>query len=484
MTNETAKTKPIIWCVCILIALAGLLFGIEIGLMAQAQDFIVEDLGLTGSSVISTIIAILMVGAMIGALGAGYLARVFGRKQVLFLAALCFTLGVLGCTVAQDGITLIIFRLILGFAIGFASFTAPLYLSEVAPTSHRGLMITLYQLMIVTGIFVSYLSNSYIFSETFRPDTGMEGTAADYLFTVHTSWRWMFGVSLLPASIFLIGSFFIPQSPRWLVMKGRTEETRQILRRIRNSDEEAEQELVEIISNVKNNQSTNSIKFFLENKFFRKTVFLGIALQVMQQLTGINAILYFAPKIITDSGFSEEFANSIGTIMIGGTNLLATFLAIYLVEKAGRKPTLVIGLIVLAASLFAVFGLKTFFVSELASYLALGFVLLFIVGFAFSAGPLVWVLCSEIQPQAGRELGVTCSTGTNWIANALVAAAFLPLMGVIGINGLILIYGVCCVLGLIMTILYVPETKGVSLEKLESNLMNGVRLRDIGNPNL
>lgn len=470
-TNSNAKT--IFW-VCFLAALAGLLFGIDIGVIAQAKEFITTDLGLSENE-ISWVVGSMMGGAAIGAIGAGFLTHRLGRKISLILGAILFLIGAMGCSFSWDAASLICFRVTLGIAIGVASFTAPLYLSEVAPQSIRGTMISMYQLMITIGILVAFLSNAAIRGSTFIG----EGVEADYLFTIGTSWRWMLGVTAIPAAIFLLGVFTLPRSPRWLVSVGRSEQAFEVLKHIRGSEEEARKEVNKIIDTVSNEHS-GGFSFFLNNKNFRRSVFLGVVLQIAQQLTGMNVILYFGPELIESAGFASAAAQDWGTVIIGLTNVLATFIAIYLVDKWGRKPILILGFTVMAISLGAVALLMSMNPTGILSYVAIGFVLLFIVCFAFSAGPLIWVLCSEIQPLSGRDFGITCSTGTNWIANMVVGASFLTLLSTFGTSTTMLMYAGFCVVSIIVTIFFIPETKGVSLEHLEKNLMNGVKLKDLG----
>lgn len=396
----------------------------------------------------------------------------------LLVSAIMFLIGAIGCALAWNATSLISFRIIVGLAIGVASFTAPLYLSEIAPKSIRGSMISLYQLMITIGILTAFVINSAIYKDTFQDGISL-GTVDDYLFTVENSWRYMLGFSAIPAVLFLAGMFFLPRSPRWLVSVGQKEYAREVLHKIRSSKNEAESEYAEINETVAAaaSQKTNGLKLFKNNPNFRRSVSLGMILQIMQQLTGINVIMYFGPKVLLNAGFSETFASSWGTIMIGLTNVLATFIAIYLVDRAGRKPILLSGFILMAISLAAVAILMNY---PQASYITFGFILLFIISFAFSAGPLIWVLCSEIQPLNGRDFGITCSTGTNWGINMIVAYTFLQLLSGLGASTTLGLYAFFCIVSIVITIRFVPETKGVSLEHLEKNLYNGVPLKDLG----
>ena len=479
-TNATGmepSTNKTVIIICMLAALAGLLFGIDTGVIAQAQDFIKSTLNLTTQQ-LSLVVGSMLGGACFGAVFSGFLTKKIGRKMSLFVGAILFLVGALGCAFAWNATSLILFRIIVGLAIGVASFTAPLYLSEIAPKSIRGSMISLYQLMITIGILTAFIVNSAIYKDTFQEGITV-GTAADYMFSIENSWRYMLGFSVIPAILFLIGMFFLPRSPRWLVSVGRNDHAREVLHKIRSTKTEAENEYREINETVQASatKKTNGFELLAQNVNFRRSVSLGMILQIMQQLTGINVIMYFGPKILENAGFSITFASSWGTIILGLTNVLATFIAIYLVDRAGRKPILLIGFILMAISLAAVACLMNV---AGAAVITFGFILLFIISFAFSAGPLIWVLCSEIQPLNGRDFGITCSTGTNWGVNMIVAYTFLQLLDGLGANVTLGLYAAFCIASIFITMFFVPETKGVSLEHIEKNLYNGVPLKNLG----
>ena len=330
---------------------------------------------------------------------------------------------------------MILGKLILGLAIGIASFVTPLYLSEVAPENIRGSMISLYQLMITIGIAVSYVS--------------------DLGFAQIESWRGMFGVTVVPAILLLIGVHFVPGSPKWLIAKGKDHEAIEVLKKVRTSVDKIRTE----VSNIKD---TLKVKHD------------GFGLQLVQQLTGINIVMYFCPKIMEMAGFGSHNAQMWATIVIGITNVLSTFIAIALVDRWGRRPILITGFAIMAAAMLTIaacISLHTDNGGALA-YVTVGAVMIFIVGFAASAGPLIWVLCSEIQPLKGRDFGITCSTASNWISNAIITTVFPIVLGAIGNTATFVMLG--------FTMMYVPETKGISLEGIEKNLMEGKKLRNLG----
>jgi MFS transporter, SP family, galactose:H+ symporter len=459
--------KPMVYIVGFTCALAGLLFGLDVGVISGALDFIAKDFGI-GIGKQQLVVSAILWGAMCGAVTAGFVSRLLGRKLTLLIAAAVFAIGSLGCAIAPTADFLIALRFVLGIAVGMASFTAPLYLSEISPQSVRGAMISLYQLMITIGILSAFLSDTYL------------STYADIGHAVGGHWRLMLGVIALPAMMMFIGFIFLPESPRWLLLKNRVTSARKVLSRIRSSKSEVAREMAEIEKDISLKQKGFHLLF--HNSHFRRAVFLGISLQVIQQLTGINVIMYYAPKIFKIAGFATTAEQMWGTVVVGLINVLATFIAISLVDRIGRKPIMYIGFTVMGISMTMVgvvfkLGIEG---HQVMSYLAIVFILLFIIGFAMSAGPIVWVICTEIYPIDGRDLGITISTATNWIVNGLVAATFLTMLKYLGSGNTFIIYGALEVFFIIFFLIFVPETKGVTLEKIASNLMNGKRLRDIG----
>ena len=455
------SNKAMTFFVCFLAALAGLLFGLDIGVIAGALPFITNDFKID-SHVQEWVVSSMMFGAAVGAVGSGWMSWKLGRKKSLMIGAILFVIGSLCSAVAPNVEVLIISRIILGLAVGIASYTAPLYLSEIAPEKIRGSMISMYQLMITIGILGAYLS--------------------DTAFSYSGAWRWMLGVIVIPAILLLIGVFFLPDSPCWYAAKRRFHDAERVLLRLRDTSAEAKNELDEIRESLQVKQTGWAL--FKENNNFRRAVFLGVLLQVMQQFTGMNVIMYYAPKIFELAGYSNTTQQMWGTVIVGLTNVLATFIAIGVVDRWGRKPTLVLGFLVMAVGM-GVLGtmLHLGIHSQGAQYFAVAMLLMFIVGFAMSAGPVIWVLCSEIQPLKGRDFGITCSTATNWIANMIVGATFLTMLDSLGNANTFWVYGGLNVLFIILTLWLVPETKHISLEHIERNLMKGRPLREIGSHN-
>jgi SP family galactose:H+ symporter-like MFS transporter len=446
------------WFVCFMAALSGLLFGLDIGVIAGALPFLAKDLQITNHQQ-EWVVSSMMFGAALGALAAGWMSSKLGRKKSMLAGATLFVIGSLWSAFSPDVESLVCARVMLGLAVGIASYTAPLYLAEIAPERIRGSMISMYQLMLTTGIVVAYLS--------------------DTAFSYSGNWRGMLGVIAIPAVILFIGVLFLPNSPRWLAAHGRFNEAQRVLDRLRNSSEQAREELEEIRESLQVKQRGWSL--FRSNGNFRRAVWLGMLLQVMQQFTGMNVVMYYAPKIFNIAGFSSTSEQMWGTVIVGLVNMLATLIAIFFVDRWGRKPMLTTSFLVMAVGMGVLgtllhMGVET----DFRKYFAVAMLLMFIVGFAMAAGPVIWLLCSEIQPLKGRDFGITASTTTNWVGNMIVGATFLTMLDQLGNANTFWFYGALNLVFIVLTVMLVPETKHVTLEHIERNLMKGKALRDIG----
>lgn len=442
-------------------AVAGLLFGLDIGVIAGALPFITDHFTL-GSRDQEWVVSSMMLGAALGALFNGWLSSRLGRKYSLMVGAILFIVGSLGSAFATSLEVLLLARVILGVAVGIASYTAPLYLSEMASENVRGKMISMYQLMVTLGILLAFLS--------------------DTAFSYSGNWRAMLGVLALPAVVLLIMVIFLPNSPRWLAAKGQHVQAERVLRMLRDTSEKAREELEEIRESLKVKQGGWAL--FKANRNVRRAVFLGMLLQAMQQFTGMNIIMYYAPKIFEMAGFSSHHEQMIATVVVGLTFMLATFIAVYTVDKSGRKPVLKIGFTVMALGMlilgYCLMQVEHGAVSRGISWLSVGMTMMCIAGYAMSAAPVVWILCSEIQPLKCRDFGVTCSTTTNWVSNMIIGATFLTLLESNGAAGTFWLYTALNLVFVVITFWLVPETKNVTLEHIEKNLMAGKKLRDIG----
>lgn len=459
--STASNVKMVRLFVFIVAGMAGLLFGLDQGVISGALPFIANEWNLS-SRLQEWVVSSMMVGAAVGAIIASRLSAAIGRKKTLTIGAALFIVGCLGSGYAVSVEMLICFRLVLGLSVGIASYTAPLYLAEMADKDSRGMIISGYQLMVTVGILAAFLSDTY--------------------FSYTGDWRAMLMIIAIPAVALIICVLALPESPRWLATKGRFTESAQVLSRMHTDIAVARQELHEIKENLKLKQA--GWELFKANKNVRRAVCLGVLLQFMQQLTGFNIIMYYSPKILSIAGFSSTEEQMIGTVINGLVFVLATFISVGTVDKLGRKPALKICFAIMAVALF-VLGicfslLEGGTTNPVIPYLAAGMTVLAIIGFAMGAGPVVWILCSEIQPLKSRDFGIACSTMTNWLSCTLIGATFLTLLDTLGSSMTFWLYAFLNAVFIYLTIRYVPETKGISLEKIEQNLMEGKKLKDIG----
>ncbi|RKT98972.1 MFS transporter [Burkholderia sp. Nafp2/4-1b] len=448
--------------VCLVAALAGLLFGLDIGVISGALPLISSQYQL--SEILQEwVVSSLLAGAALGALITVPLLRNLGRRWVLIISGIFFVFGATGSAVADGFASLIAARVILGVAVGMGSFAGPLYLSEIAPSPIRGAMIATYQLMITVGILTAFLSNA-----------GLSYVA---------DWRWMLGLTAVPAALFLVAVIQLPESPRWLILRDRHTEALYVLRRLYGNKHDIEHEFQQIARGPI--VCASGWTLLRNSPHFRRAVALGIVLQLFQQFTGINVVMYYAPHIFDLTGYSTQASQLWATVLVGVMNVIATVISIMLIDRCGRRPVLHFGVGVMAFAMTALgilmhLGMGAGVVASIATITV---VLLFVGGFAMSAGPLVWVLCAEIQPSQGREFGIAASTFVNWIANLMVASTFLSVLTMIGETLTFLLFAGINVIFGAFVYFYVPETNGVTLEQLEHNLMRGGRLRDLGKHN-
>jgi MFS transporter, SP family, galactose:H+ symporter len=458
--------KSIVILVCIIAALGGLLFGLDQGFIANSLPSIekVYHIGVKGGEAYS---AILATGGVIGALLSGFFARFLGRKKSLVFAGFMFVAMSIISSFLPSFYILSACRFGLGFAVGIASFIVPLYLSETAPSSIRGSMGTLFQLMVTIGIFLISLTNVFI-AKIFTAST--------------TALPLMFLVIALFAAIMFIGSFFLPESPRWLMLKGQKDKALNVLHKTLNSEKEINSEIKDIEKAIQS--SGKSFKNIIFKGYFVKILIVGILLQMFQQLVGINLMIYYAPTIFGYAGMH----GFISMMAVPTVFMLFTFPAIWLVERWGRKKLLYIGAVVMGISMLTA-GLAFLSIGNAANHSMIGSVpkiillssvVIYIIGFAFSWGPCVWLLCSEIFPIEGREIGMTITTMVNWTFAGIVMGNALTFMHLFGNYSIFMLFAVFCVLSIIFLKFFVPETKGITLEGLEFNLKKGVKLKNLG----
>lgn len=452
------NTKDSYYVLIALIAgLAGILFGYDTGVMSGAILFIAKEFelsALTNGIVVSAV----LLGAFFGAIFSGFATDRFGRKRVLVAVSLIFVVGTLITALVSSMLLFIFGRLVVGVAIGVASYCAPLYISEISPPRYRGALVSFNQLAISIGIFLSYV--------------------VDFYFARSENWRAMLGVGVIPALFLFIGMIILPHSPRWLVAVGNTDKAFSILHRIRGTQKEAYAELEEIIEASSAEKGTVRELFSPQ---LRPVVWIGALLAIIQQVTGINTILYYAPTIFTLAGFESDTASILATMGIGAIFVLFTAIALPLIDRWGRRPLLILGLFGMLAGLILLSLSFTVFKDQHQGHLvSILSMLLYIASFAISLGPVMWLMIAEIYPLKVRGIGASFATCVNWASNYLVTITFLTIVAAIGASGTFLVYGAFCVLSLLFVYFFVPETRGVTLEQIEGNLFAGKPWRELG----
>lgn len=446
-SGDSGGNRRFVYVVASVAALGGLLFGYDTGVISGALLFIKDDFQLN-PFVEGFIVSSLLLGAVIGAGVSGALSDRLGRRTIILVAAIIFAIGAVGAGLAPNVTTLIFFRILLGLGVGSASALVPSYISESAPTDVRGSLSTLFQLAITIGILLAYLVNA--------------------AFATVGDWRWPVGLAVIPAVILFVGMYFLPDTPRWLVSKGREEEARRVLRRAR-SEEETERELNDI-RRVEEEEEEQAGYRELLAPWVRPMLVVGIGLAVFQQFVGINTVIYYAPTIIKSTGL-EDVASVLATVGIGVVNVLMTIVAILIIDRVGRKPLLLVGLAGMVVSLGILGGAFAFSsLSGIVSWVTLIGLMLYIASFAVSFGPLLWVMLPEIFPLNARGSGTGLSALSNWVANFIVAQAFLPLVGLIGRSAVFWILAGICIIAAAFVYFMVPETRGRSLEQIEADL--------------
>jgi sugar porter (SP) family MFS transporter len=425
-------------------ALAGLLFGYDTGVISGAILFVRKDF-LLSTFQEEVVVAAVLLGAVAGAAFGGKLADALGRRKLLIQVAILFIIGAIGTALAPTPTWLAIGRVVVGVAIGIASFTAPLYISEVSPPAIRGKLVSLNQLMITLGIVVSYL--------------------ADYGLADKEAWRWMFGLAAIPALILLIGLLFVPESPRWLMSRSQEDQARAVLQRIRESDD-VSSELAEIKADLSLQEGGWRE---LLNVSLRRPLIIGIGLAIFQQFTGINTVIYYAPTIFQLAGLHSASAAILATVGVGVVNVLLTIVALRLIDRVGRRPLLLYGLVGMVISL-GVLGAAFLFASSssIVAWMAVISLAVYVACFAIGLGPVFWLLISEIYPLKirGRAMGV--ATMMNWGSNLIVALTFLSLLHSLGRSATFWLYAVIGIIAWFFVYRLVPETKGRTLEQIDA----------------
>jgi len=429
----------------IVAALGGFLFGFDTAVIAGTTTALKELFSLDASTLGLTV-SIALWGTMLGAISSGIPGDIYGRRFCLKLTGILFFVSALGCALAWDWYSLVVFRFIGGVGVGAASVLGPMYIAEIAPAHLRGRLVGLFQFNIVFGILMAYFSNYLI---------GLLNTGA-------LEWRYKLGVEAIPALLFFTLLFFIPMSPRWLVKRGRHGLALEVLERI--DKENAKREYEEILNSIKIDREQKSEK--LLSKKYTFPVFLAVSIALFNQLSGINALLYYLNDIFAMAGF-DKVSGDIQAVMIGATNLIFTVFAMLVIDKIGRKKLLLAGSVGMAVCLAAV---ATIFITESHKSVLIWFLIGYIASFAFSQGAVIWVYLSEVFPNIVRAKGQALGSFSHWLMCALVSWTF-PIMATKSGGYPFVFFAVMMITQFFVVLFVYPETKGASLEDLQKKLL-------------
>ena len=447
-----------LYVVAIIASLGGLLSGYDTGVISGALLFINESWNLADTTQ-GILVSSVLIGAVIGAATNGILADMFGRKKIIMATAVIFTLGSIMCAFAPNIFVLIASRIFVGFAVGVVNFVVPLYLSEISPKHLRGTLVSLYQWAITAGILFSYFINAVFAHAVYN-------------------WRWMLFAGLIPGIVLFVGMCFMHDTPRWLVSKKRDEEAKIAFKKI-EPEVDTEKEIEDIRKTILN-EGTKSDKKFRLKKWMIMPFVVGIGIMFAQICTGINTIIYYAPTIFKNAGFESNITAIYATTGIGVINFLMTIVALFFTDKLGRKPLLYFGLTGVMLSLIALgcgFAFADFFGDNL-KWVTVGSLVIYIICFAMSLGPIGWILVSEVFPLRIRGVAMSICTVSNFAFNFFVVSSFPILLHRIGGAWTFWGFGIVSLLCIVFVYFCVPETKGISLETIESNWIHGVKPRD------
>jgi sugar porter (SP) family MFS transporter len=457
--------------------MGGLLFGFDTGVISGAIPFFQQDFHLD-DSMVEIITSAGLVGAILGAAFSGKLTDRIGRRKIILVSAVIFIVGALGSGVAPDVRSLVLARLVLGVAIGVSSYSVPLYLAEISPTKIRGTLVSLLQLMVTLGILCSYLSDLYFADEA-----------------EISCWRPMFYVGTIPAIILFIGIIFMPETPRWLFSKGRSDESMKILKRI-EGEENAQLSFRQMQEELVKSAAEKTGWKELWKPWLRIPVIIAIGIMFFQQFVGINTVIYYSPKIFLMAGFDGAVAAIWASVGVGIVTVVFSLISVYIIDKLGRRKLYFLGMSGMVASLFLL-GLCFAFHSQLtAGYQWTYIVCMFcyVAFFSISIGPLGWLIISEVFPQKVRGVGASLGSLANWFFNAAVAFSFFKIVRLLTVPGTEItlngenlgnpmgafwFYGAIAVIAILWGYRYVPETKGVSLENIEDFWRKGGKPKDL-----
>ncbi len=462
---EHDTNTPFIILISLVATIGGFLFGFDSGVINGTVDglqtaFDSSSVG-TGFNVAS-----MLLGCAIGAFFAGRLADLYGRRSLLIVAAVCFTISAWGSGVSDASIEFIFYRILGGLGVGAASVMAPAYISEVTPARYRGTLSSVQQIAIISGLFMAFLSNFLI--------AGSAGGSVEEFALGHEAWRWMFWVEIIPSVIFFVALLFIPESPRFLVATQKTDKALSVLKKLMGEDAEAK--LQEIESSLAADHHRPRLRDIVDPKHgIRPIVWVGVGLAVFQQLVGINVVFYYGAVLWQSAGFTEDHALLINVIS-GGVSIGACVMATALIDRIGRKPLLVVGS---CGMVIALGTMAVVFVTAVAGSggdlmlegksgpVALIAANLYVFFFNISWGPVMWVMLGEMFPNQLRGSGLAVSGLAQWLANFGITMSFPVLLVTIGLGGAYGLYTVCAFVSIIFVIKFVRETKGIALEQMK-----------------
>ncbi|HEU6448273.1 MAG TPA: sugar porter family MFS transporter [Verrucomicrobiae bacterium] len=467
-STETSKLKAdynlgYIWLTAVIAALGGLLFGYDWVVIGGAKPFFQRYFQLTDPATIGWANSCALVGCLFGALVAGALSDKFGRKKLLIISAFLFAITSIGNALAPNFSLFVAWRILGGVAIGLASNLSPMYIAEIAPAQMRGKLVSINQLTIVSGVLLAQLVNWSLVRHL------PEGAPDEFIrnsWYGQSGWRWMFGLTAIPAALFFIGMFFVPESPRWLAKNGKTENAKTILGKI-GGQNYASGALKEIESTLVNEIARVNFRDLLQPKMVR-VLFLGVVLAMFQQWCGINTIFNYAEEIFREAGYdiSTVLKNIAWT---GSVNLAFTFVALGTVDRLGRRPLMLFG----AAGLAVIYTILGFcFHSAMTGWPLLLLVLAAIACYSISLAPITWVVISEIFPNRIRGAAMAVAVAALWLACFLLTYSFPLLNARLGAAGTFWLYAAICLVGFIFIFFKLPETKNKSLEQIERELVD------------
>lgn len=456
--NSKVRTEPLVKVITAIATLGGLLFGYDTGVISGALLFMGPELQLTPFTT-GLVTSSLLVGAATGALISGGLADRLGRRNIILILAVIFALGALGTAVAPNLEVMLISRVVLGLAVGGAGSTVPVYLAEIAPANRRGQLVTISELMIVSGQMLAYISNF----------------ALNALWGGENTWRWMLGIATLPAVVLFLGMLFMPDSPRWYALKGRFAEARRILSRTR-AKEDVDWEMMEIEENLSEETQQKGSLQDLRTPWMRKVFFIGLTFAFFHAATAVNSIMYYAPIILQNTGMSTN-ASLFATIANGVVSVIMVLIGIVLLGYIGRRTMAAMGQIGCTCCLFLLAAISAFMpehigndVNLLRSYFILGAMLLFLCFMQGFYSPVIWLMLSEMFPSKIRGICMGGAVCALWCSNVIITMSFPVLLSSFGLACTFGIYGIVGVLGSAFVLKFIPETRGRSLEQIEHYL--------------